>query len=194
MPILLMVFLTSYAQAQSQPTTDLPLLPQSLGPMERLLWSENGLMRKAFDFPLTAQGREEEMAMRRNMLTWHQVGGYSTFAGLVATSVIGQMILNAENPSRTLRDAKGMAVSTTIALYFTTAALSLFTPPPLIRREGWSTTSTHKLLGAMHFTGMMITPLLAPSIDSPRRQAHFHQASGYATTVVFGASLAVMFF
>jgi hypothetical protein len=167
------------------------LLPSRLGPMESLLWSEHGFMRRAFDFPLTPDAREKELKVRRSMLTLHQVGGYLTFASMVTTCVLGQMIINGDE---SLEDAKGAAAGATIAMYFATAALSIFTPPPLVRRDAWSTTSTHKLLGIFHFAGMVITPIIAPEMGDSKQQRTFHQISGYATTALFGAALLTMTF
>ncbi len=169
----------------------LALLPNKLGPMETLLWSEHGFMRRAFDFPLTPDAREKELKVRRTMLTMHEVGGYLTFAGMVTTSIIGQMIINGDE---SLGEYKESAAGATIALYFATAALSIFTPPPLVRRDSWSTTSTHKLLGLFHFAGMVITPIIAPEMGDSKQQRTFHQVSGYATTAIFGAALLTMTF
>ena len=80
------------------------------------------------------------------------------------------------------------------------AALGIFTPPPLIRRREWSTVSTHKLLAGIHFTGMILTPLLAVEMGSERKgdlsrttQA-VHLISGYVTTAAFGAAILVVTF
>jgi hypothetical protein len=167
------------------------LLPSRLGPMESLLWSEHGWMRRAFDFPLTTEARTDELRLRRTMLSLHQVGGYVTFASMVTTCVLGQLVINGDEG---LGEAKEMAAITTMGLYFATAGLSIFTPPPLVRRDNWSTTSTHKLLGLFHFAGMVITPLIAPEFEQKGTQRAVHQISGYATTAIFGAALLVMTF
>lgn len=167
------------------------LLPNRLGPMESVLWSEHGWMRRAFDFPLTPDSREHELKLRRTMLTYHQLGGYVTLASMVATCILGQMVINGDDG---LADAKIVSANATVALYFATAALSIFTPPPLIRRENWSSTSTHKLLGILHFAGMVITPLIAPEFKQKDTQRTLHQVSGYATTAIFGAAMLVMTF
>jgi len=159
--------------------------------METMLWSEHGFMRRAFDFPLTLDGREKELSLRRNMLTAHQIGGYLTFASMVTTCVLGQLIINGDEG---LEDAKGAAIASTLLLYFGTASLSIFTPPPLVRREGWSTTSTHKFLGVIHFTGMIVTPILGTMIEDKHSFQTFHQVSGYLTTATFGAAMVVMMF
>jgi hypothetical protein len=181
----------SHGNAAPNPEPEQALLPPRLGPMESLLWSEQGWMRRAFDFPLTAESRTQELGLRRTMLSIHQLGGYATFAGMVATSVLGQMVINGDED---LGDEKKIAAMSTIALYFATAGLSIFTPPPLVRRDKWSTTSTHKLLGLFHFAGMVITPIIAPEFEEKGTQRMVHQISGYTTTAIFGAALLVMTF
>ena len=176
-----------------------PLLPSTLGPIESVMWSEHGLMRKAFDFPLTEEGRDHEMHLRRTLLTVHQAGGFATLAAMIATCAVGQLIYNGGHDN--MRGLKDGLATTTIFLYFSTASLALFTPPPLIRRNEWSSVSTHKLLGAVHFTGMILTPLLADAIGD-RRPGHsgsrtyetIHMVSGYTTTVAFAAAMLVVTF
>ncbi len=192
---------TTDSVARVQP---LPLLPEHLGPMESLMWSQHGFMRSVFDFPLTEDGREKEMHLRRTMLTAHQIGGFTTLAAMLATVVVGQMIYN-DYPNRTsnnMRNLKSTLASTTIFLYFGTASLSVFTPPPMVRHKEWSTISTHKLLGTVHFTGMILTPLLAsyiggderPGSSISRNAETLHMISGYTTTAAFAAAMLVVTF
>ena len=64
------------ATIHAQEDTTMPLLPSQLGPMESLMWSEHGAMRKIFDFPLTPEGREKEMRLKslqqQNKQEWLQ--------------------------------------------------------------------------------------------------------------------------
>lgn len=167
------------------------LLPSRLGPLEKMFWSERGLMRKAFDYPLTVEGREKELGLRRTLLNLHQVGGYVTFVSMVTTAVLGQLYINGNHD---LEDAKGLAAWSTVGLYFSTAALSLLTPPPLVRREGWSTLSTHKLLANVHFYGMIMMPILGSFVEDSHTVQTIHQVGGYVTTATFGAAMLVMTF
>ena len=182
----------------------LSLLPEKLGPMESLMWSEHGLMRNHFDFPLTEDGRDKEMHLRRTMLTLHQVGGFATLAAMLATVAVGQVIYN-DYPGRAssgMNNLKSTLGWTTVWMYFGTASLSVFTPPPLVRHNEWSTISTHKLLATIHFTGMIVTPILASYIGGERRPGSTisrnaetaHMISGYATTAAFAAAMMVVTF
>ena len=169
-----------------------PLLPARLGPMESVMWSERGLMRKTFDLPLTPEGRQKEMKARRNMLAFHQIGGFATLAALAATVALGQLAYNGDESMGPVHGAMAM---TAVTLYFTTATLAIFTPPPSVRRNEWSTVSTHKLLATIHFSGMVLTPFLGRMVaDNHRDLRTIHLVSGYVTTAAFaGAMVAVTF-
>ena len=182
----------------------IPLLPEQLGPMESVMWSKNGLMRKTFNFPLTEDGREKEMKLRRTMLTIHEIGGFTTLAAMIATCIVGQMAYN-QYPNRIspgLGGLKNNLAAATEFLYFGTASLAIFTPPPLVRRKEWSSVSTHKLLATIHFTGMIVTPILASYIGGERRPGSTisrnaetaHMISGYTTTAAFAAAMMVIVF
>lgn len=182
----------SSAQALASLAEPRPLLPARLGPMESLMWSEHGLMRKTFDLPLTPEERQKEMKARRNMLAFHQIGGFATLAALAATVVLGQIAYNGDESMGPVHGAMAM---TAVTLYFTTATLAIFTPPPTIRRKEWSTVSTHKLLATIHFSGMLLTPFLGSMVADNRRDLRtIHLVSGYVTTAAFaGAMVAVTF-
>jgi hypothetical protein len=167
------------------------LLPNRMGPMESFMWSEKGLMRKTFDMPLTREQREKELGFRRTMLGLHQIGGFVTLAALIGTVALGQMTYNG---NESMGDLHGAMAVTAITSYFTTATLAIFTPPPAIRRGEWSTVSTHKLLATVHFTGMMLTPLLGSMIEDNRDVRTLHLVSGYTTTATFAAALLVVTF
>lgn len=182
----------------------IPLLPEQLGPMESLMWSQHGFMRNHFDFPLTEDGREKEIKLRRTLLTLHEIGGFTTLAAMIATCIVGQMAYN-QYPNRIspgLGDLKSNLAVATEFLYFGTASLAIFTPPPLVRRKEWSSVSTHKLLATIHFTGMIVTPILASYIGGERRPGStisrsaetLHMISGYTTTAAFATAMLVIVF
>jgi hypothetical protein len=169
-----------------------PLLPDILSPGERLLWGEHGWMRSIAGLPLNEESREKEMGIRRTMLTLHQAGGYVTLASMLATAFCGQMIINGHS---SYEDYKAPLAWTTVGLYFTTAAFSLLSPPPVIRRPGFSSLTVHKTLAWVHFSGMLITPLLGTLIEDEHKVRIFHQTAGYVTTAAFaGAMISMTFF
>ena len=81
------------------------------------------------------------------------------------------------------------------ACYFTTAGLSLFSPPPLISRQtkGINSIKAHKALAYVHFTGMVLTNVLAPNRRDPTLRA-VHRASAYTAFGAFLGAMVVMTF
>lgn len=197
---------STVAQSQVPAATNsesMALLPEILSPGEKIMWGEHGLMRWSGLYPLTEDSRTQELKLRRTMLTVHEIGGFTTLAAMIATATYGQLTLNGY---KSLGETHKTLAVITIASYFTTAALSLLSPPPLVRRKEWNTISIHKGLAIVHFTGMVLTPLLADgiamnergsgksSLEIDRDKARVHQISGYITTVAFASAMAVITF
>jgi len=174
------------------------LLPENISFMERGLWGESGILRDlGIASPLTLEVRKRELDVRRTMLTMHQIGGFVTLASMLATVYYGQKYL--DNGQRNDRNMHQTFVATTIASYSATALLAVLSPPPLIRREGeTSTTTIHKTLAWIHAAGMIVTPLLGAAIHrrgaSYYDQARYHQIAAYITTAVFAASMIIITF
>jgi hypothetical protein len=177
-------------QAAAPIATD-PLLPGIMSPGEKMFWGEHGLMRAVGGFPLTEEGRARELMLRRSMLTAHQIGGFITLAAMIATSYCGQMIINGNSG---YEGAKDVLAWTTVGTYFGTAALSLLSPPPMVRRAEWNTISTHKALAWAHFTGMIVTPILGTMVEGAGNVRTLHQVSGYLTTATFAGAMYVVTF
>lgn len=175
----------------------LRLLPQHLSFVERGLWGESGILRTTgVAGPLTPESRKNELSVRRGMLTVHQVGGLVTLALMGTAVYFGQMTM--DNPeSRSYRQSHSTFVTSTIISYSLTGALSILSPPPLLRRDEVSTTSIHKTLAWVHATGMILTPILGASLKrsmSYSQSARFHQISAYITTATFAAAMIVITF
>jgi hypothetical protein len=182
------------------------LLPDNMSFMEKGIWGENGILRGVgIASPLTPEVRKHELAVRRTMLTMHQIGGFLTLGSMIATVYFGQKSLNDPNTGQRndpYRSTHQALVISTIASYATTGLLSVLSPPPLIRRDETSTTTIHKTLAWIHFAGMVLTPIIGNTIlkrgpigrYADLNQARFHQISAYATTAVFAASMIVITF
>jgi hypothetical protein len=166
------------------------LLPSTLGPMERILWSERGLIRR-IAMPLTEESREKEVHLRRSLLTAHQAGGFLTLGLMTATAITGQQILNGRDD---LGGRKEILVAGTVLSYFTTALLALAAPPPMVRRKQWNSISWHKALAVVHFTGMIATPILGRSMEDDEDRQRLHQYTGYATLAAFAGAMVVVTF
>jgi len=180
------------------------LLPDNMSFLERGLWGENGFVRWiGIASPLTPEVRKHELAVRRTMLTAHQIGGFTTLGLMLATCYYGQKIIDGGDVGRrNYESTKNTLVLATISSYSITALLSILSPPPLIRRDETSTTSIHKFLAWFHVAGMIVTPILGSLIktkgtfnqDTFSKQAHYHQVAGYITTAIFAAAMIVITF
>lgn len=166
------------------------LLPKNISLMERAFWGESGLFRVAGIAPLTPESRREELEVRRAMLTLHQAAGIATLGLMVATIVVGERYLGGDVA---LYDAKRTLGKATVVAYMTTAGFSLFSPPPAIRRDDWDSISSHKLFAVIHFSGMILAPILASRIARPNgdyyQRARLHQTAAYIAAAAFGASI-----
>jgi hypothetical protein len=159
---------------------------------QRMLWGEKGLMRTLKVAPLTDQGRETELKIRRGMLVTHQVLGFATLAGMVAQGIVGAKLYSGDYKIKELHEGLGTAVNIT---YFTTAGLSLFTPPPLISRQvkGLNGIKMHKTLAVVHLSAMIATNLLSDSAGDPKIKPLHRAAAFTAFGSFFGAMLVMKF-
>lgn len=168
------------------------LIPKRMIFTQRILWGEKGLMRTLKVAPLTDHGRETELKIRRGMLVTHQVLGFATLAGMVAQGIVGAKLYSGDYKIKELHEGLGTAVNIT---YFTTAGLSLFTPPPLISRQvkGLNGIKMHKTLAVVHLSAMIATNLLSDSASDPKFKS-LHRATAFtAFGSFFGAMLVMKF-
>jgi hypothetical protein len=167
------------------------LLPDNISFLERNLWGENGIFRTTgLVPPLTREERKNELSLRRDMLTLHQIGGFATLGLMTTAAYFGQRVID-NGRSRSLRSDHQTFVTATIISYSATALLALLSPPPLIRRDEFSTITVHKTLAWIHVSGMILTPILGSMIGrhTASHQAHIHQIAGYITTATLAAAM-----
>jgi hypothetical protein len=159
------------------------LLPKKMIITQRLFWGEKGLLRKTGIVPLNIENREKELQFRRKMLKAHQIIGYTTLAAMVAQGFIGGKLYSGDNSLYKLHKNMSKVVNTT---YFTGAALSLFSPPPLINKKtkGFSSIKAHKFLSNIHFSAMVITNVVADSNKKAHKAAAYTAFASYATAVI----------
>jgi hypothetical protein len=172
------------------------LLPENVSFVERGLWGESGFLRNiGIASPLTPEVRKSEIALRRTMLTLHQIGGFVTLGLMASAAYSGRQILDGRDNFRGVHQAFVVA---TIASYSLTALLAVLSPPPLIRRNEVSTTTIHKTLAWVHFAGMVVTPILGSLLNrrssSYYDRARVHQVSAYITTGTLALSMIVLIF
>ena len=70
--------------------------------------------------------------------------------------------------------------------YFTGAAFSLFSPPPLTNKKtkGFSSIKAHKILANIHFSAMVITNVVADDNRKAHKAAAYTAFASYATAVI----------
>lgn len=167
-------------------TIEQRLLPDRMLFTQRLLWGEKGMMRAFNRFELTAEKRERELKLRRKILVAHQFLGYVTLAGMIAQGILGTRLYKGKYKHYEIHKNLGNLTS---ASYFTTAALSLFAPPPLIaEKKGLSSTRAHKWLATVHFSAMVATNVLA---DDRKK---WHRAAAYTAFGSYAAAMIVLTF
>jgi len=161
------------------------LLPERMLFTQKLLWGEKGLMRKTGLSPLNRKQRVKELKWRKSMLTVHQALGYVTLAGMITQGVIGGKLYNGNYNLKDTHEALGNFVTAT---YFTGAALSLFSPPPLIsaRKEGLSGARAHKWIATVHLSAMIAT------LYYKERDRSLHRASAYTAVGAFAMATLVL--
>ncbi len=181
----------------------LKLLPDNLTIFESVLWGSAGVFR-GFS-PLTPEARQRELDFRRTMLSTHQVLGFATLALMTASVVFGQILLNDYEALRFEEALRNRPTHRTLSIitfgtYMSTAAMSTFAPPPLIRRDEWNTVSTHKLFAIFHFSGMVAQPILAimasnsRDLEQIRTLRRAHQIVGYFTLAALAAAMLTLTF
>ncbi|MEI6948550.1 hypothetical protein V9K67_15255 [Paraflavisolibacter sp. H34] len=200
-PLLLSLILLSaqsFAQADTllqslqSDTSREALLPQKMLFTQRAFWGERGLYRKLGWAPLTPQGREKELRLRRTMLTLHQVLGFITAAEMAAQGVVGYKLYKGNEKMLETHEALAGGIITTYTL---TALMSLTAPPPLINRDkGVTSIRLHKWLAIAHLTGMVVTNVLAGKIEDNPDLKPYHRAAALGTFGTFTAAIVVIKF
>lgn len=189
-----MILFISFAFAQDRDTLldglfeeeisiEQQLLPQKMIFTQSLLWGKNGLFRKTGISKLSLEQREKELKVRNVMLKSHQIIGYLTLAGMVAQGIMGGKLYNGDYE---LYDAHKTLGKWVTVSYFTGAGLSLFAPPPLVRKKvkGFNSIKAHKLLAYIHFSGMIATNAWSKEGREWHKYAAYTTFASYATAVL----------
>ncbi len=190
--ILISLFCTYNSASQEKELFDLiitdenatpELLPERMIFTQRIFWGEKGILRRTGIAPLNLENREKELVIRRKMLKAHQIIGYTTLAAMVAQGIIGGQLYNGDYSL--YKTHKNMA-KVVNAGYFTGAALSLFSPPPLVNKKtkGFSSIKAHRFLSNIHFSAMVVTNMVADSNKKAHKAAAYTAFASYATAVI----------
>jgi len=164
-------------------TMEEQLLPQKMIFTQSLLWGKNGLFRKTGVSKLSLDQREKELKVRNVMLKSHQIIGYLTLAGMVAQGIMGGRLYNEDYE---LYDAHKTLGKWVTVSYFTGAGLSLFAPPPLVRKKvkGFNSIKAHKWLAYIHFTGMIAINAYSKEDRDWHKYAAYTTFASYASAVL----------
>lgn len=159
------------------------VLPQKMIFTQSVLWGKNGLFRKTGISKLSIAQRQKELKVRNVMLKTHQIIGYLTLAGMVAQGIMGGRLYNGDHE---LYDAHKTMGEWVTASYFTGAGLSLFAPPPLVRKKtkGFNSIKAHKWLAYIHFSGMIATNAWSKEDRDWHKYAAYTTFASYATAVL----------
>ena len=196
--LLLFISGTSIAQEDllgqllKEEKTDSALLPERMIITQRMLWGEKGLMRTTGIAPLGIDQRKQEMKVRRLFLKTHQALGFVTLGGMVAQGIVGARLYNGNYKLNEAHEALAAGLNVSYSL---TAAMSLFTPPPLIQRDRKiSSLKLHKWLSIVHMSGMLATNILAGQIEDRPSLKPIHRAAAFTTFASFAAAVVVIKF
>ena len=172
---------------EEEMTMEEQLLPQKMIFTQSLLWGKNGLFRKTGISKLSIEKREKELKVRNVMLKSHQIIGYFTLAGMVAQGIMGGRLYNGDYE---LYDAHKSLGKWVTASYFTGAGLSLFAPPPLVKKKmkGFNSIKAHKWLAYLHFSGMIATNAWS------KEDRDWHKYAAYTTFASYASAILVFKF
>ena len=172
---------------EEEMTMEEQLLPQKMIFTQSLLWGKNGLFRITSISKLSIEKREKELKVRNVMLKSHQIIGYLTLAGMVAQGIMGGRLYNGDYE---LYDAHKTLGQWVTASYFTGAGLSLFAPPPLVKKKikGFNSIKVHKWLAYLHFSGMIATNAWS------KEDRDWHKYAAYTTFASYASAILVFKF
>jgi F0F1-type ATP synthase membrane subunit c/vacuolar-type H+-ATPase subunit K len=174
------------------PTEETQLLPKKMLITQRILWGENGAMRKFKKFELSPANRQNELKVRRFMLVAHQVIGLATLGAMVGQGIVGAKLYQGDYRLKDTHETLAAVVNTG---YFTTAGLSLFSPPKAVdERKGFSSIKAHRYLAAVHLTGMIMTNVLAGQLSDHPELRSVHRAAAYSAFGAYAAAVLIIKF
>ena len=168
---------------EQEMTMEEELLPQKMIFTQSLLWGKNGLFRKTGISKLSIEHREKELKVRNVMLKSHQIIGYLTLAGMLAQGIMGGRLYNGDYELYDAHKTLGQCVTTS---YFIGAGLSLFAPPPLVKKKmkGLNSIKAHKWLAYLHFSGMIATNAWSKEDRDWHKYAAYTTFASYASAVL----------
>ena len=139
-------------------------LPENMPLQTKLLWSENGLLRKTKLFNVD---RPRELILRKNMLQLHQKLALGTLGLLFAQGYLGSKLENAGSNYSKISDNHALLGNIAIGSYFASAMLSYAAPPAVRYNKKIDSIRMHRWLSIIHFSGMIALPYLGKRVSDP---------------------------
>jgi len=196
--IFLLLLVGSITQAQDVLIKELnnPLytLPDNMPLQTKLLWAENGLLRKTNLFQVD---RPRELELRTKMLQLHQKLALGTLGLMFAQGYLGFQLQDATTNYMELSDRHAALGKVAVGSYLTSAMLSYIAPPALRYNRKIDSIRIHRWLSIIHFTGMLALPYLGEKVSGPHdsiksrdRALYIHR--GIAVTTISTMALSAL--
>jgi hypothetical protein len=139
-------------------------LPENMPLQTKLLWSENGLLRKTKLFNVD---RPRELILRKNMLQLHQKLALGTLGLLFAQGYLGSKLKNGGSNYSKMSNNHALLGNIAIGSYFASAMLSYTAPPAVRYNKKIDSIRIHRWLSIIHFSGMIALPFLGKRVSNP---------------------------
>jgi len=162
--IMQLTMLHSQNNAAIDGENSLYMLPDNMPLQTKLLWSQNGLLRKTKLFNVD---RPRELILRKKMLQLHQKLALGTLGLLFAQGYLGSRLENAGPNYSKISDNHALLGNIAIGSYFTSAVLSYTAPPAIRYNKKVDSIRIHRWLSIIHFSGMIALPYLGKRVSNP---------------------------
>ena len=196
--IFLFLLVGAINQAQDDPikkvNNPLYALPDNMPLQTKLLWAENGLLRKTNLFQVN---RPRELELRTKMLQLHQKLALGTLGLMFAQGYLGFQLQDATTNYMELSDRHAALGKVAFGSYLTSAMLSYTAPPAFRYNRKIDSIRIHRWLSIIHFTGMLALPYLGEKVSGPHdsiksrdRALYIHR--GIAVTTISTMALSAL--
>ena len=196
--IFLFLLVGAINQAQDDPikkvNNPLYALPENMPLQTKLLWAENGLLRKTNLFQVD---RPREVELRTKMLQLHQKLALGTLGLIFTQGYLGFQLQDATTNYIELSDRHAALGKVAFGSYLTSAMLSYTAPPAFRYNRKIDSIRIHRWLSIIHFTGMLALPYLGEKVSGPHdsiksrdRALYIHR--GIAVTTISTMALSAL--
>jgi hypothetical protein len=146
--------------------SSLYILPDNMPLQTKILWSQNGLLRKTKLFNVD---RPRELVLRKKMLQLHQKLALGTLGLLFVQGYLGSKLEDAGSNYSKISDNHALLGNIAIGSYFASAMLSYTAPPAIRYNKKIDSIRIHRWLSIIHFSGMIALPYLGKRVSNPNK-------------------------